>query len=140
MAERASMTDEVSLDDWQLLRRFTEHNSQEAFAALTARHLTLVYSVCRRELADDETAEDVTQAVFLILARKAPTLRRSVVLSGWLFQTARFAARNARLQVQRRAAYEQKAAEAMQQQSEVRDDAVWSEIEPLLNQSLAALK
>ena len=104
--------------DRQLLRRFVEHNSQEAFAALTARYLSLVYSVCRRELDDAETAEDVTQAVFLILARKAPTLRRNVVLSGWLFQTARFAAKNARLQAQRRAAYEQKAAEAMEQQSE----------------------
>ena len=98
------MTDEVSLDDWQLLRRFTEHNSQEAFAALTARYLSLVYSVCRREMDDAEAAEDVTQAVFLILARKAPALGRNVVLSGWLFQTARFAARNARLQAQRRAA------------------------------------
>ena len=134
------MTDEVSLDDWQLLRRFTEHNSQEAFAALTARYLSLVYSVCRREMDDAEAAEDVTQAVFLILARKAPALGRNVVLSGWLFQTARFAARNARLQAQRRASYEQKAAEAMQQQSEDREDAAWSEIEPLLNRSLAALR
>ncbi len=127
------------MDDWQLLRRFIEHNSQEAFASLTKRYLGLVYSVCRRELDDAETAEDVTQAVFLILARKAPTLRRHVVLSGWLFQTARFAAKNARIQTQRRAAYEQKAAEAMQQQSE-KEDAAWAEIEPLLNQSLAALK
>ena len=134
------MTDEASTDDWHLLRRFTEHDSQEAFAALTARYLNMVYSVCRRELADDETAEDVTQAVFLILARKAPTLGRNVVLSAWLFQTARFAAKNARLQAQRRAAYEQKAAQTMHQQSEVRQDAAWSEIEPLLNQSLATLR
>ena len=134
------MEERASVNDWQLLRRFTEHDSQEAFAALTARYLNLVYSVCRRELDDAEAAEDVTQAVFLILARKAPTLRRGVVLSGWLFQTARFAARNARLQAQRRAAYEQKAAETMQQQSEEREDAAWSEIEPLLNRSLAALR
>ncbi len=127
------------MDDRQLLRQFVEHNSQEAFAALTQRYLSLVYSVCRRELDDAETAEDVTQAVFLILARKAPALRRNVVLSGWLFQTARFAAKNARIQAQRRAAYEQKAVEAMQQHSE-REDAVWSEIEPLLNRSLAALR
>jgi len=140
MVKGASMTDGVSADDRQLLRRFTEHNSQEAFAVLTARYLSLVYSVCRRELADDQTAEDVTQAVFLILARKAPTLGRNVVLSGWLLQTARFEAKNARLQAQRRAAYEQKAAEAMHQQSEVREEAAWSEIEPLLNQSLAALQ
>jgi len=128
------------MDDRQLLRRFVEENSQEAFAALTTRYLNLVYSVCRRELADAEAVEDVTQAVFLILARKAPTLRRGVVLSGWLFRTARFAAQNARTQAQRRAAYEQKAAEAMQQQSEGREDAAWAEIEPLLNRSLAALR
>lgn len=128
------------MDDRQLLRQFVEENSQEAFASLTKRYLGLVYSVCRRELDDAETAEDVTQAVFLILARKAPTLRRTVVLSGWLFQTARFAAKNARLQAQRRAAHEQKAAEAMQQQSEGREDAAWAEIEPLLNPALAALR
>ena len=134
MAERASM------DDRQLLRRFTENNSQEAFAVLTARYLNLVYSVCRRELADADAAEDVTLAVFLILARKAPTLGRNVVLSGWLFQTARFAARNARLQAQRRAAHEQKAAEAMGEQATSREDAAWPEIEPLLNRSLVALR
>ena len=127
------------MDDWQLLRQFIDKNSQEAFATLTARYLGLVYSVCRRELTDSETAEDVTQAVFLILARKAPSLRRSVILSGWLFQTARFAAKNARLQAQRRTAYEQKAAEVMQQQTQT-EDAAWAEIEPLLNRSLAALK
>ncbi len=127
------------MDDWQLLRRFVEHDSQEAFAALTKRYLGLVYSVCRRELADAETAEDVTQAVFLILARKAPSLRRNVVLSGWLFQTARFAAKNARTRAQRRAAYELKAAELIQQQV-TGEDAAWAEIEPVLNQSLAALR
>ena len=127
------------LEDRQLLQRFVRDHSQEAFAALTARYVSLVYAVCRRELADAETAEDVTQAVFLILARKAPSLGRHVVLSGWLFQTARFAAKNARLQAQRRAAYEQKAAEALMEQHQT-EDAQWAEIEPLLNQSLAALK
>jgi len=127
------------MDDWQTLRNFVDHNSEEAFAALMARYLGLVYSVCRRELTDDQSAEDVTQAVFLLLARKAPTLRRGVILSGWLFQTARYAAKNARLQAQRRAAYEQKAAEEMLSQSEM-EDAAWAEIEPVLNQSLAALR
>jgi len=68
------------MDDRQLLRQFVDTNSQEAFSVLTKRYLSLVYSVCRRELDDTETAEDVTQAVFLILARKAPALRRTVVL------------------------------------------------------------
>ena len=128
------------MDDRQLLRQFTQHNSQEAFAALTARYLSLVYSVCRRELDDADLAEDVTQAVFLILARKAPSLRREVVLSGWLFQTARFAARNARTQETRRKAYEAKAADTLREQQMDTEDAAWAEIEPLLNQSLASLR
>ena len=126
------------MEDRLLLQRFVQDNSEEAFAALTARYLNLVYAVCRRELADAETAEDVTQAVFLILARKAPSLGRNVVLSGWLFQTARFAAKNARLQATRRAAYEQKATEALMEQHT--EDKQWAEIEPFLNQSLSALK
>jgi len=127
------------MDDWQTLRNYVDHNSEEAFAALMTRYVGLVYSVCRRELADDQAAEDVTQAVFLLFARKAPTLRRGVVLSGWLFQTARFTAKNARLQAQRRRAYEQKAAEEMLSQTET-EDAAWADIEPVLNQSLASLK
>ena len=129
-----------TMDDRLLLQRFVKDNSQEAFAALTARYLSLVYSVCRRELDDADLADDVTQAVFLILARKAPSLRREVVLSGWLFQTARFAAKNARTQETRRKAYEQKAADTLREQQMESQDAAWTEIEPLLNQSLAALK
>ncbi|MGI4789128.1 MAG: sigma-70 family RNA polymerase sigma factor [Janthinobacterium lividum] len=128
------------MEDRVLLQRFIKENSQEAFAVLTARYLSLVYAVCRRELTDAEAAEDVTQAVFLILARKASSLGRGVILSGWLFQTARFAAKNARLLAQRRADYEQKAAEALMQQQNETEDASWAELEPLLNQSLAALK
>jgi RNA polymerase sigma factor (sigma-70 family) len=135
-----TMKGAAPMEDRQLLKRFVQDHSQEAFAALTARYLSLVYSVCRRELDDADLAEDVTQAVFLILARKAPSLRREVVLSGWLFQTARFAARNARLQETRRKAYEQKAAEARMEQPMETEDAAWTEIEPLLNQSLAALR
>ncbi len=126
------------MDDWQLLRRFVDHNSQEAFATLTTRYLNLVYSVCRRELTDAQTAEDVTQAVFLILARKAPTLRRSVILSGWLFQTARFAARNARRREARRKAWEERAMEQMPS-AEGEGDALWDQISPVVNDALAAL-
>ena len=128
------------MEDRKLLQRYVQDHSQEAFAALTARYVNLVYAVCRREMGDADAAEDVTQAVFLILARKAPTLGRNVVLSGWLFQTARFAAKNARLTAQRRAAYEQRAAEAVMEQQRETEDPAWTEIEPLLNQSLAALK
>ena len=127
------------MDDRQLLRQFVAHNSQEAFSILTQRYSSLVYSACRRELEDAETAEDVTQAVFLILARKAPVLSHKVVLSGWLFQTARFAARNARTSQARRMAAERKRSEHMSEKQSPESEA-WREIEPILNQSLAALR
>ena len=126
------------MEDRLLLQRFVRDNSQEAFAALTARYVSLVYAVCRREMGDADAAEDVTQAVFLILARKAPSLGRNVVLSGWLFQTARFAAKNARLRELRRKHYEEKAMERHPQAAT--GEAHWNEIEPLLNKSLARLK
>ena len=125
------------MDDGRLLRRFAEEGSQEAFAALTKRHLSLVYAVCRRELNSNEAAEDAAQAVFLLLAQKAKTLRAGPSLVGWLFQTARFVARNARTQAARRAHYE--GAAAMQATLTPTEDALWKDLEPLLNQSLAAL-
>ena len=126
--------------DWLLLRRYAQEDSQEAFAALTARYLGLVYSVCLREVHDPELAQDVTQAVFLLLARTAPAFRSKTALPGWLFRTARFAAQNARTRQQRRRHYEEKAAQMMQQQDEGAGDAAWTEIEPVLNSALAALR
>ena len=125
--------------DWLLLRRFAKDNSQEAFAALSARYLNLVYAVCLREVHDPELAQDVTQAMFLLLARTAPSFRSKTALPGWLFRTARFASQNARTREQRRRKYKEKA--AMERHPQARtDEAEWSEIEPVLNKALAALK
>jgi len=93
--------------DWQLLRAYVHEGSQEAFAALVERHVNFVYSTCLRETRDATLAEDTTQVVFLILARKAPLLRETGTLSGWLFKTSRFASRNAMNQELRRQRREQ---------------------------------
>ena len=76
------------LTDMQLLQEFVTRNSQEAFTALVQRHINLVYSVALRQVGDAQ-AHDVTQAVFLILAQKAATLRKETIVTGWLYQTTR---------------------------------------------------
>ena len=70
-------------DDNQLLREFSERQSDVAFAALVTRHVNLVYSVARRPTGNPDAAEEITQAVFIILARKAGALGPQTILSGF---------------------------------------------------------
>lgn len=126
------------MHDWQLLREYVEQDSQTAFATLTERHANLVYATCLRELGDSALAEDVTQVVFIILARKAASLREGTVLAGWLFNTARFACKNALKQERRRQIREQRAVEQMTSEMQA-DKSGWANIEPLLHDGLATL-
>lgn len=78
-------------DDSELLRRYAEERSEEAFAALVRRHIDLVYSVALRQVGGDaHLAQDVAQTVFTSLARKAASLAGRPVLGGWLYRTAQF--------------------------------------------------
>src|SRR5688500_376122 len=106
------------MHDRELLKAYVEDSSQAAFAALVERYIDFVYSACLREVRDAALAEDVTQVVFLLLARKAATLRAGTVLPGWLFQTARFAGKNALRQQEQRRQREQRAAEEMMSELE----------------------
>ena len=81
------------MQDWQLLKQYADDGSQTAFAELVERHINLVHATCLREVRDASLADDVTQVVFLLLAKKAPALGEGIVLTGWLFQTARFASK-----------------------------------------------
>src|ERR1043165_2096876 len=81
-----------AMDDNALLERFARTDSESAFKALVERHVGLVYSAALRQVRDPHHAEDVTQAVFIVLARKAKKLSRHPGLSGWLLQTTRYAA------------------------------------------------
>ena len=78
-------------DDADLLRRYADEKSEEAFAELVRRRIGLVYSVALRHTHDAHRAEDVTQAVFKALARKAASLARRPVLVGLAKNAARIA-------------------------------------------------
>src|SRR5947209_7648971 len=72
------------MNDQELLHDYAEKGSEAAFAALVRRHIDLVYSAALRMVVDPHLAEDVTQAVFLAVAKAAQKLEHRLVLSGWL--------------------------------------------------------
>src|SRR5882672_12234446 len=99
----------AAMDDMVLLQEYAMRHSEEAFAALTARHIDLVYTAALRHTRNHHQAQEVTQAVFVVLARKAGSLNPRTVLAGWLFQTARLTAANYVRSEMRRARREQEA-------------------------------
>ena len=125
------------LDDNDLLRQYVSQNSEAAFATLAARHLDKVYSVALRHTRNAHAAEEITQAVFVILTRKANKLSQHVVLSGWLYETARLTAVTYIRSEIRRAHREQEA--YMQTALNENAAAAWPPIAPLLDDALAKL-
>ncbi len=121
--------------DIELLRQYSENGSEDAFAALVQRHVNLVYATARRQVQDATMAEEVTQATFIVLARKARSLNDKTILSAWLYRTARFAAADARKLQARRSKYEQEAARMEPPQT----DQTWQEIEPHLDDAMNSL-
>ena len=90
------------LGDGQLLERYLTHGDEAAFEALVNLHGPMVLGVCRRVLRDPRDIEDAFQATFLILVRKASTIRDRLHLSNWLFGVAYRVARRARTNTLRR--------------------------------------
>jgi DNA-directed RNA polymerase specialized sigma24 family protein len=99
----------MTMDDRQLLARYVNEGSQEAFAELVGRHVNFVYSTALRQVRMRHLAEDVTQNVFINLARKAASLSDQVILAGWLHRDTRFTALDALRAEQRRQTREQEA-------------------------------
>jgi RNA polymerase sigma factor (sigma-70 family) len=126
------------MDDSELLREYALDHSEEAFASLVSRYVDMVYSTALRQVGNHHQAEEVAQAVFVILARKAAALSSATVLAGWLFRTTRLTAANHLRAEIRRTRREQ---EAFMQSNlnEERGD-LWREVAPLLNDAIAGLR
>jgi RNA polymerase sigma factor (sigma-70 family) len=126
------------MDDAALLANYVRTGSQQDFATLVNRHANWVYTVCRRH-AGDALAEDVTQAVFATLARKAPHLGPGASISGWLFKTARYVSATARKIEYRRRKHEQRAAAMKSEQATPPAGQDWQQILPQLDDAVARL-
>jgi RNA polymerase sigma factor (sigma-70 family) len=123
--------------DAALLEQFSVRNEQAAFAALLDRHGPLVWGVCRRVLGDAHDAEDAFQATFLVLARRAASIRQNSSLSGWLYGVASRVSLEARTRLARRRRHERQAAERPREGSPAEDS--WPELRPLLDEELSRL-
>ncbi len=130
------------LDDLTLLREYAARDSEAAFAELVSRRVGFVYSAALRQVRDPHLAEEITQAVFIILAQKAGRISDKTILAGWLFKTTRYAAiaqtRDAAKRFLRTATIEKE----FQMQTEIQataPDALWEKMSPLLDEALATL-
>ena len=125
----------------ELLQRYVEGRSEEAFTELVKRHLDLVYCAALRQVdGDTAAAQDVTQAVFTDLARKAAQLTRHASLTGWLYTSTRFQAAKARRSEQRRRAREQQAHTMSQLLHTTDAEPCWKDIGPVLDEVMHELK
>ena len=124
--------------DMDLLRQYADGNSDDAFAALVTRHVDLVFSAALRKTGNPHAAEEITQAVFIILAKKAGRIVDKTILPGWLYQTARLTASSFLRRETRRVRREQEA--YMQTASHaVALDETWQQLAPLLEDAMGQL-
>src|SRR5262249_59662675 len=105
----AAASPDPECSDRQLLDDYASRNDPGAFAALVRRHGPTVLGVCRRVLQHEQDAEDAFQAVFLVLARGARTIRKGDSLTSWLHGVARRVALRARRDAARRRKHESRA-------------------------------
>jgi RNA polymerase sigma factor (sigma-70 family) len=134
LVDQASLQD---ASDLQLVGAFAAGGGEAAFAALLRRHGPLVLGVCRRILRNEHDAEDVFQATFLLLARRAGSIRKQESVGSWLHGVAHRLAVRVKSQSARRQAREQQAATMRQKTPKLA--AAWGELQEALDDTLCSL-
>src|SRR5436309_16118 len=125
-------------DDEQLLRQYTDERSESAFGELVTRHIDLVYSAALRVVNGDvHFAQDVTQTVFIDLARKARSMPRGVLLAGWLHRHTCYTAATA-VRTERRRRTRERTAMEMRALDD-NPESPWERIAPYLDEGLNEL-
>jgi RNA polymerase sigma factor (sigma-70 family) len=123
--------------DGQLLASFIDQKDEAAFEALVRRHGPMVLGVCRRVLRNHHDAEDAFQATFLVLARKASSVRPRERLASWLHGVALRTSMKAKAMTARRRGREKQVAEMPEPEAARQDQ--WRDLQPLLDQELNGL-
>ncbi len=126
------------MTDMELVDNYHRQLSEEAFAALVQRHVNLVFSVALRHVGVPAHAEEITQAVFIILARKAAGLRPDTVLEGWLYATTRLTSLSF-LRGERRRQFREQEAYMQSTLQESKDNSAWDQLSPLLDEAMSRL-
>ncbi|HSV13939.1 MAG TPA: sigma-70 family RNA polymerase sigma factor, partial [Tepidisphaeraceae bacterium] len=125
-------------DDAALLREFAQTHSQAAFRQIVDRYVNMVHAAARRQVRDPHLAEDITQAVFLLLSQRAGVVSAQRAVGGWLLLTTRNVARNALKREWRLKRREQEAAK-MNSEERLASSPEAATIAPMLDDALARL-
>jgi RNA polymerase sigma factor (sigma-70 family) len=125
-------------NDMGLLKEYVRDGSETAFAELVRRHIDLVYSVALRHAGVTAHAQEITQTVFIVLARRAAGLRENTILEGWLYGTTRLTALSF-LRGERRRQFREQEAYVQSTLQEPTDHLLWNQLGPLLDEAMSQL-
>ena len=126
----------MSETDMELLARYARHRAEDAFTQLVQRHLGLVYSAALRQVRSPQLAEEVSQSVFLDLARSADRVKPDTILTAWLYQVTRCSAIDV---VRREASRQFREQIATEMNIMNAADSDWTHIAPLIDEAMQAL-
>jgi RNA polymerase sigma factor (sigma-70 family) len=120
------------MGDGELLAQYFHEHREECFRALVERHSRMVYGCARRQVADHAMAQDIAQAVFLLLVRKGSNLKRQASIAGWLYRSTALIARDTLKQSRRRGAREHEAMNPNHEPQLLKDPSIdhgaWNEL------------